>query len=312
VANDLTPPTVSITSPTGGATVNGSVTITANAADNVGVANVQFLVNGVNLGAPDTTSPYSAAWNTTSGPNGSYTLTAVATDTAGNQTTSAPVTVTVSNLAPPGLVAAWAFNETSGTTASDASGNGRTGTVSGAAWTTSGRYGGALSFDGVNDWVTVADANALDLTTGMTLSAWVRPTAVTGWRTIVMKEAPSSLTYGLYAGDQTGLPSFFLTAGGFDQYQAINGTSSVPLSAWTHIAATFDGATMRLFVNGTQVASMPQTVPMTTSNAPLRIGGNAIWGEYFVGLIDEVHVYNRALSSGEIQTDMNTALSGGQ
>jgi hypothetical protein len=312
VANDLTPPTVSITAPSGGATVSGTVTITANAADNVTVASVQFLVNGAALGAPDTTSPYSASWNTTTGGNGSFTLTAVATDGAGNQTTSAPVTVTVSNAAPSGLVAAYAFNETSGTTAADASGNGRTGTVSGAAWNTGGRYGGALNFDGINDWVTVADANALDLTTGVTLSAWVRPTAVSNWRTVIMKETNASLTYGLYAGDSSGLPAFWVTVGDVYDFRSITGPSLVPVSpTWTHVAATFDGTTMRLYVNGTQVASLAQTSPIATSSSPLRIGGNSAWGEYFAGSIDDVRVYNRALSATEIQTDMNTPLGGG-
>jgi hypothetical protein len=68
---------------------------------------------------------------------------------------------------------------------------------------------------------------------------------------------------------------------------------------------------MRLYVNGTQVASMAQTSPVLTSGSPLRIGGNYVWGEYFAGSIDEVRIYNRALTATEIQTDMNTAVGGG-
>jgi len=95
---DTTPPTVSITAPAAGATVSGtSVTVSANASDNVGVVGVQFKLDGVNLGAEDTASPYSTAWDTTSASNGSHTLTAVARDAAGNSTTSASVSVTVSN-----------------------------------------------------------------------------------------------------------------------------------------------------------------------------------------------------------------------
>jgi hypothetical protein len=92
---DTTPPTVSITSPASGASVSGTVSVTATAADNVKVANVQFKLDGANLGTADTTSPYSVSWNTTGASAGTHTLTAVATDTSGNQTTSAPVTVTV-------------------------------------------------------------------------------------------------------------------------------------------------------------------------------------------------------------------------
>src|SRR6185436_9138650 len=94
---DTTPPTVSITAPTAGATVSGSVVVTAAASDNMAVAGVQFKLDGVNLGAEVTTSPYSVTWNTTTAANGSHTLTAVARDTSNLTTTSAGVPVTVSN-----------------------------------------------------------------------------------------------------------------------------------------------------------------------------------------------------------------------
>src|SRR5712692_6646903 len=94
---DTTPPTVGITSPGSGATVSGTIAVTANASDNVGVAGVQFKLDQANLGAEVTAAPYSVYWNTTTASNGSHTLTAVARDAAGNQSTSAPVTVTVSN-----------------------------------------------------------------------------------------------------------------------------------------------------------------------------------------------------------------------
>ena len=98
--SDTTPPTVALTAPANGATVSGTISVTASASDNVGVVGVQFKRDGVNLGTEDLTSPYSTSWNTTSVSNGSYTLTAVARDAAGNTTTSAARTVTVSN-APP-------------------------------------------------------------------------------------------------------------------------------------------------------------------------------------------------------------------
>jgi hypothetical protein len=93
---------VSITSPTSGATVSSTITISATASDNVGVAGVQFKLDGANLGAEVTTAPYSISWNTTTTSNGSHTLTAVARDAAGNTGTSAAVTVTVSNGVPTG------------------------------------------------------------------------------------------------------------------------------------------------------------------------------------------------------------------
>ena len=95
-SSDATAPTVSITSPASGATVSKTITVSANASDNVGVAGVQFQVDGVNLGAEDTTSPYSVSWDTTKATNASHTLSAVARDAAGN-TKTATRTVTVAN-----------------------------------------------------------------------------------------------------------------------------------------------------------------------------------------------------------------------
>jgi PKD repeat protein len=97
---DTTPPTVSITSPANGATVSGTITVTASASDNVGVAGVQFLLDGV-ARADDTAAPFSTPFNTTTVANGPHTLSAIARDAAGNRRTSATVTITVSNGPPP-------------------------------------------------------------------------------------------------------------------------------------------------------------------------------------------------------------------
>jgi hypothetical protein len=102
---DTTPPSVSITAPAASATVSGTVSVTADASDNVGVAGVQFKLDGATLGAEDATSPYSVSWTTTTASNGTHTLTAVARDVAGNTKTSAGVAVTVSNVSAGGGIA---------------------------------------------------------------------------------------------------------------------------------------------------------------------------------------------------------------
>jgi chitodextrinase len=99
--SDTTPPTVNMTAPANAASLSGSVTVSANASDNVAVAGVQFKLDGNNLMLEDTSSPYSITWNTASASNGSHTLTAVARDSSGNTTNSTSVSVTVSNAAPP-------------------------------------------------------------------------------------------------------------------------------------------------------------------------------------------------------------------
>src|SRR5207248_2280690 len=124
---DLTPPVVSMTAPASGATVSGTIMVSASATDNVGVAGVQFKLDGANLGAELTTAPYAISWDTTLVANGPHTLTAVARDAAGNTATSTAVSVTVANGT--GLLGYWAFDEGTGTTAIDSSGSGNNGVL---------------------------------------------------------------------------------------------------------------------------------------------------------------------------------------
>jgi len=104
--SDSTAPIVSLTAPAAG-TVANSVTLSADAADNVGVVNVQFKLDGTNLGSADLLPPFSMTWNSASVANGSHTLTAVARDLAGNQTTSPPVSITVNNTTSPSSSVVW-------------------------------------------------------------------------------------------------------------------------------------------------------------------------------------------------------------
>jgi hypothetical protein len=306
ITTDTQAPIVSLTAPANGATVSGTVSLGANASDDVAVAGVTFLVNGVVVGTEDTSAPYSFDWNSASVANGTYGITARARDGAGNTTTSVAVSITVNNVAASGLIAAYGFNEGSGAAANDSTSVNNTGTLNGATWTTLGRYGSALSFNGSSNTVTIADANELDLTNGMTLEAWVRPNSLSNWSTVLLKEAGSTMAYGLYAangGNQP--PSGYVQIGGD---QAAAGNSILALNIWSHLALTYSGSVLNIYVNGTLAGTRSVSGSMLTSTGALKIGGNSIWGEYFSGLIDEVRVYNRALSTTEVQTDMNTPL----
>jgi concanavalin A-like lectin/glucanase superfamily protein len=215
--------------------------------------------------------------------------------------------VTVSNAAPPpsGLVAAYGFEQASGTSVPDSSGKGSTGTLSGATWVADGKSGRALSFDGVNDIVTVPDSNLLDLGPGMTLEAWVKPATVSDWRTVLLKERPGQLTYSLYAAGEGGRPMAEIATG---LQRDARGTAALPVGTWTHLAATYDKSTLKLYINGTLVSSTAATGTLLNSTGALKIGGNAVWGEYFSGLIDDVRVYERALSAAEIAADKDRAV----
>jgi hypothetical protein len=209
---------------------------------------------------------------------------------------------TLDNTAPAGLVAAYSFDEGNGSTLYDASGKGRNGTLSGPIWSGAGRNGGALSFDGVNDFVRVDDHADLDLTTGMTLEAWVNPSSLSGkWRTVLFKEQSGHMTYSLYANTDAGRPTAQAYVGG--QKDAV-GTAALATNAWTHLASTYDGSALRLYVNGTLVKTTALSGAMAVSTGQLKLGGNGVWSEWFAGLMDDVRIYNRALTASEIAGDM--------
>ena len=201
-----------------------------------------------------------------------------------------------------GLVAAYGFEEGGGATTADSSGNNLTGSLAGTAWVATGRFGKALSFNGSSSMVSIADASVLDLTTGMTLSAWIKPTTLRGWPCVILKERAGGLTYALYASSPDSRPNIDYTHNGVEVN--LLGGPPLALGTWTYLAGTFDGATLRLYVNATQIASMATASAIDVTAGALRIGGNTVWTEYFDGLIDEVRIYNRPLAPAEIQSDM--------
>ena len=207
-----------------------------------------------------------------------------------------------------GLVAAYGFDEGSGTTVTDASGNGNNGTITNATWAATGKYGEALQFNGTNALVTIPDAASLHLSTGMTLEAWVNPSTVNAnWRDVIYKGNDNF--YLEATSTNSSHPDAGMIAGG--SYADAFGTAALTANTWSYLTETYDGSTLRLYVNGTQVASTAHTGTIATSTNPLQIGGDSIYGQYFAGLIDEVRVYNVALTAAQIQTDQATPVNNG-
>jgi hypothetical protein len=209
------------------------------------------------------------------------------------------------------LVAAYSFDAASGTTLADVSGNGNNGTITNAQWSTAGKYGGALAFNGQsNSLVSIANSATLDFTKGMTLEAWVDPSsfANSGYgAAAIAKEqlhASNPLSYGLFAATEVNAPpAGAVLAGGTGQQ--VPGSSTLPLNQWTFLATTYDGTTLKIYVNGSLVASKAVSGAITTTAAPLIIGGDG-FGQMFQGMIDNVRIYNYGVSATQVQTDMNT------
>jgi glutamine amidotransferase PdxT len=322
---DTQAPTVAITAPAAG-TVTGTVNVTATASDNVGVAGVQFQLNGANLGSEVLTSPYITSWNTTSLANGTYTLTAKARDAAGNTTTSAPVTVTVSNVT---LLVAMPMNEGSGTTTADISGNNHPGTlVSSPTWG-AGKYGQGLTFNGTSSYVNIPDHNdfTLDPTKNYTWSAWVKNASFKEWSTVWSQTLDANNFFYFYAHTTTdpdggpvtnGISVYWWANGGTNKIGAHSNNNVLTAGVWSYVAVTYDGSQPQnnrfsIYVNGVDVTvrsdvSSTGTIP-SINPANIRIGSNQPFGEYLNGSVDEVRFYKRLLSAAEIQTDMNTALT---
>ena len=216
-----------------------------------------------------------------------------------------------------GPVAAWSFDDGSGTVARDSSPNGNTGTLlNGPTWTT-GRHGGALLFDGVDDRVIVSDSNSLDLTSKATLSAWVYPTAPpTSYRTILQKgtvfEEEVSAYYLFASGiSRTGGVGNYPYGGGSPNGQccaSVAGPSVLQANTWTHVAVTYNGSRLRFYVNGVLVAIRSAFGPFEPNVNPLWIGGNEVYGSAFKGKLDDIRIYNRVLTQTEIQQEMGTGL----
>jgi hypothetical protein len=203
-----------------------------------------------------------------------------------------------------GLVAAYGFEAGSGGLAADASGNRNDGTIAHAAWTTSGAFGNALRLDGSGPGVVVHDGPSLHLRHAMTLEAWVKPSTVSdAWRDVIYKADDN---YFLEAtSTQGGVPAAGGVFGGGDGNKVF-GRAPLSTSTWAYLAATYDGSALRLYVDGNEVSSVPETGTIKSSAKPLEIGGDDTYGQYFQGLVDEVRVYDVARTAAEIRTDMTT------
>ena len=194
------------------------------------------------------------------------------------------------------LVGWWRFDEGSGTVANDSSGYGNDGTLNGDPLWAVGMLGGALEFDGTDDYIEVPDNESFQLWERFTLAAWIYQVESSSSRIIDKIGAGTANGPHLDTHPGTKLRSCSGTC--------ISTTSDHTLEEWHHVAVTFDEGDVKLYVDGSLEAGGSAPSPLAGNSLSLRIGADSDGQSLFYGLIDDARVYNRALTEAEILAAM--------
>jgi glucose/arabinose dehydrogenase len=310
------PPSVSLTGPANGATYTApaAITFSANASDPDGsIQRVEFY-NGATKVGEDISAPYTYNW--TNVPAGNYQLSARAFDSGGASASSASVTVTVGAPAPAdvrnGLVGQWRMDEGFGPVVADASGLGNTARLLFCNWAP-GLAGTAMKFYGdSNSHLRINASSSLNnLGSSFTVAAWInRDFSQSGAVGLMTRQRGNGSDNAFFLGLNNNRYSMRVATTFGGEREALGGTA--PLGQWVHVAATYDGNTIRLYVNGAQVASTGQFGNVSIdSGKPLLIAANqnnTITDNadlLFDGRVDDARIYNRALPASEIQAVFN-------
>ncbi len=307
-----------------------SVTITPSTATVAPAGTLQFNARAYDQDDAEISPPPSITWSVShsqsisgtglfsAGNNegGPYTVTATA-HMDGN-TASSTATVLVKELTvAQNLLGYWSFDDVNGMSVPDQSGNGNDGTVSGATPTTAGKINGALSFDGSQDLVALGE---LDVTAGgsgddgLTLAAWVKASSFSDLRIL-------SKATGTSEQDHYWMLSTIVSSGNRLRFRLKTGSTTTTLIAssgtlntdtWHHAAATYDGSTMKLWLDGGEVGSAAKTGTVAANaSVGAAIGANPDGQRSWNGLIDEACVFDRALTAQELTALMSGGLNAG-
>ena len=210
--------------------------------------------------------------------------------------------LSIANVAEDGLVAYWPFDEGNGKKAEDVTGNGHDGEFNGNPKWIDGKFETGLEFDGEEDYVAVADDAALAIEENITIMAWFSPNDVLTRRRLMVKNDSIFVIFDFGNADSID----FLVKP--NNTFAESKTTDWKIGEWYHFAGTFDGKTMKVYINGKLEGEADNDVPIAPSNLELWIGGDDFGRptDFFPGKIDEVRLYKKTLSEADIQKVMET------
>ena len=205
------------------------------------------------------------------------------------------------------------FDERKDDTAVDKSKHGNDGTIH-KGKRVKGKYGKAVELTGeAGGWVEVPDSKSLDITDEITLMCWVYPTQFTAeWFRIIVKtwagDTAPWMVYGFYEqGGSNGKTGFIISVNKGTEKRCGNGPSpQLPPKEWTHLAATYDGSQMKLYYDGEMKVEQDAKGKIDTNDVPVSVGRNSEGSrEHYIGLIDDVAIWNVALDEDEINQAMD-------
>ncbi len=177
------------------------------------------------------------------------------------------------------------------------------------SWTT-GKYGSALSFDGVDDYVNCGDGVSLDITSAITIEAWAHPTllSATNQQLLSRDDGGSNRNYKLQINGGAHNLGFYMWIG--DVSKGINSDNAITLNSWHHLVGSYDGVHLYLYVDGVSAATpVAVTGSIDNDDVSCLIGNRVTLDNPFSGLIDDVRIYNYARTAAEIRTDYNAGFA---